>query len=88
MSEQTPPTEEREPTPEEIKEMRSRMSAYFDDQIPFLTKQAEYEELLTKIDVAQFRRHEVMYRRFQMQQEMTPHKPESNPEERKLKKSE
>lgn len=59
-------TPEREPTPEEIQEMRTRMESYYDNQIPFLTKQKEYENLLADIEYARARRIEMTIRIAQM----------------------
>jgi succinate dehydrogenase/fumarate reductase flavoprotein subunit len=58
--------QDREPTPEEIAEMRERMQAYYDNQIPFLTKQKEYETLLADIEQARARRIEMTIRIAQM----------------------
>lgn len=66
MSNQEQFTPEREPTPEEIAEMRTRMESYYDNQIPFLTKQKDYENLLADIEYARARRIEMTIRIAQM----------------------
>lgn len=66
MSNQEQFTPEREPTPEEIQEMRTRMESYYDNQIPFLTKQKDYENLLADIEYARARRIEMTIRIAQM----------------------
>lgn len=58
--------QDREPTPEEIAEMRERMLEYYENQIPFLTKQKEYETLLSEIEIARARRVEASIRIAQM----------------------
>ena len=58
--------QDREPTPEEIQEMRDRMNSYYDNQIPFLTKQKDYETLLADIEQARARRIEMTIRIAQM----------------------
>ena len=60
------PNVEREPTAEEIAEMREKMQAYYDNQIPFLQKQKEYENLLAEIEIARARRIEMTIRIAQM----------------------
>lgn len=60
------PQVEKEPTPEEIAEMRERMQAYYDNQIPFLQKQKDYETLLAEIEMARARRIEMTIRIAQM----------------------
>lgn len=60
------PNVEREPTAEEIAEMREKMQAYYDNQIPFLQKQKEYENLLADIELARAKRIEMTIRIAQM----------------------
>lgn len=82
--------QDREPTPEEIAEMRERMLEYYENQIPFLTKQKEYETLLSEIEIARARRVEASIRIAQMT--MGPQEEEENipqaeePKKRTLKK--
>lgn len=90
--------QDREPTPEEIQEMRDRMQSYYDNQIPFLEKQKQYEILLADIEQARARRIEMTIRIAQMT--MGPEGPQENlesgsdedidlkSEKRKLKKKE
>jgi len=92
----TEPNVEREPTPEEIQEMRNRMSEYYDNQIPFLEKQVKYENLLADIELARAKRIEMTIRIAQMtmgpQQDNEDENPGSDydvdakPEKRTLKK--
>lgn len=92
----TEPIQEREPSPEEIAEMRERMQSYYENQIPFLTKQKEYENLLMDIEIARARRIEATIRIAQMtmgpaddqdnDQPETDQENEVKTEKRKLKK--
>jgi hypothetical protein len=87
----TEETVEREPSPEEIQEMRERMTAYYDNQIPFLEKQLKYETLLADIEMARAKRIEMTIRIAQMtmgpqEEEETPEPTQEKP--RKLKKTE
>jgi hypothetical protein len=70
--------QDREPTPEEIAEMRERMTEYYDNQIPFLIKQKEYETLLSEIEIARARRIEASIRIAQMT--MGPQEGQEEPE--------
>lgn len=86
-------TTEKEPSAEEIQEMRNRMLFHFDSQIPFLQKQKEYETLLMDIEVARARRIEATIRIAQMtmgpaeEEDDSSENPEDNKtEKRKLKK--
>ena len=77
---------EREPTPEEVAEMTKKMDAYYDDRIPFLKKQLEYEELVTSIEVSRYRRLEAIIRQMQMEAGPKQAQETSAPKkERKLK---
>jgi hypothetical protein len=58
--------QDREPTPEEIAEMRDRMQSYYEQQIPFLEKQLKYENLLADIELARAKRIEMTIRIAQM----------------------
>lgn len=87
--------QDREPTPQEIAEMRERMQSYYETQIPFLTKQKDYETLLMDIEIARARRIEATIRIAQMtmgpenEEEQDMQKEvEEKPKERKLKKTE
>ena len=57
---------EKEPTTEEIQEMRERMQSYYENQIPFLEKQLKYENLLADIELARAKRIEMTIRIAQM----------------------
>lgn len=48
--------EEREPTPQELNEYRESMKKFYDQQIPMLKKQREYETLLADIEEARAKR--------------------------------
>lgn len=68
-------TKEREYTPEEIKQMEAQREAqkqellkFYNEELPFLRAQAEYEECLTRIDLAKMQRLEMMIARAQMNQ--------------------
>lgn len=86
----TEPTVEKEPTPEEIAEMKQRMAKYYEDQIPFLKTQKEYEELLADIEMARARRIEMTIRIAQMtmgpQNEADDEQETTEPVKRSLKK--
>ena len=83
------PREMPEPSPEEIKQMRANMQAYYKEQLPLVKVQAEYEKYLADIEEARARRISMSIRIAQM---MTP-EPETETEteepsekkERKLK---
>jgi hypothetical protein len=68
--------QDKEPTQEEIQEMRERMEAYYIAQIPFLEKQLKYETLLADIEIARARRVEMTIRIAQMT--MGPQEEESD----------
>lgn len=63
------PQDLREPTPEEIKQMRTNMQAYYKEQLPLVKIQAEYEKYLADIEEARARRISMNIRIAQM---MTP----------------
>lgn len=46
----------REPTPEEIEQIKIERTTYWDSMIPFLTKQAEYERLVTELEELHMRK--------------------------------
>lgn len=90
MSEQTinpdTRTEEKEgqPTPEQMAEMKAKMLAYYNEQIPFLEIQERYETLAATIEEARFRR---MRATMSLAQMMAPPPPqEEKATERPLKK--
>lgn len=82
---------EKEPTAEEIQEMRERMQSYYENQIPFLEKQLKYENLLSDIELARAKRIEMTIRIAQMtmgpQEEEQPLE-QTQEKQRKLKKTE
>lgn len=80
------PEQEKEMTQEEIeahekrmKEQREELMKFYDEQLPFLKKQAEYEETITRIEVAKMQRLEIMYAKAQMMG--GPKGPEEEPED-------
>jgi len=87
--------QEKEPTAEEIQEMRERMQSYYENQIPFLEKQLKYENLLADIELARAKRIEMTIRIAQMtmgpQEEELETEQSAEPtqeKQRKLKKTE
>jgi hypothetical protein len=83
---------EKEPTAEEIQEMRERMQSYYENQIPFLEKQLKYENLLADIELARAKRIEMTIRIAQMtmgpQEEEEQQTEPAQEKQRKLKKTE
>jgi hypothetical protein len=73
--------DEREPTPEEIAELRSKMKEYYKEQIPFHKLQLEYETILAEIEMARAKRVEMAIRIAQM----TAGPKDEQPQPRKLK---
>lgn len=76
-----------QPSPEEIKQMRASMQAYYKEQLPLVKVQAEYEKYLADIEEARARRISMNIRIAQM---MAPPSESDNQEdapkkERKLK---
>jgi len=93
MAKNTNTQEEHEPSEAEIKEMRDRMLAHYDEEIPMLQKQLEYEKLVSDIEEARLKRVTMTMRIAQImagppqQQETPPAKPEEEKkQERQLKK--
>jgi hypothetical protein len=69
MSEDTTENQEnapKEPTPAELAEMRQRMKTYYEEQIPFLKVQNDYESLLADIEENRARRINMSIRIAQM----------------------
>lgn len=89
MANKTNKTEEaKKLSPKEIKEMRAKTEAWYDEQIPFLEKQFNYEDLVAKIEEAKLRKlHAIM----QMAHLMNPYEegeeeePSAKEEKRTLK---
>lgn len=81
---------EKEPTPEELAKMRLKMVAYYEEEIPLLKQQAEYERLLAEIEESRAKRISFNMRIAQM---LAPPAPSQEPESesnltnRKLKTS-
>lgn len=59
---------EMELSPEELMEKKEEMKKFFEESIPYLKAQFEYEELLTKIDEARFKRISIQYQYAMMSQ--------------------
>ena len=59
---------------EEVQEKKEVIKAFYEEEIPFLKLRAEYEDLITKIEVSRFER---MTMQMQMAQIMAP-PPEEN----------
>jgi uncharacterized membrane-anchored protein YhcB (DUF1043 family) len=75
---------ERPLTQAELEEYRRNMEKHFEEQVPFLKKQAEYEELLTNIEMLRLKRMECIIRQVQLEQGPKKEEPKEN-SERKLK---
>jgi len=81
---------EKEATPEELAEMRVKMVAYYEEEIPLLKQQAEYERLLAEIEESRAKRISFNMRIAQMLAPPAPPQepePDSNSTGRKLKTS-
>lgn len=85
MSEVKEAPAEQEFTEEQIREheaameaQRKELMAFYKKQTPFLKAQAEYEELITRIEVAKMTRLEIMYAKAQMMGR-GPERPEAEP---------
>ena len=68
----TPPTEA------QLKERRAALNKFYGEQIPLLKKQAEYEDLLTKIEVSKMTRLEIALAKMELQNE--PRKEHKDPQ--------
>jgi len=66
MSEEQKDQEQPKYTDAQLETMRKERMAWYKKEIPVLKAQAEYEELLTKIDVAKMTRVEIMMAQAQM----------------------
>lgn len=53
-------------TPEQLDEARAKMVKYWEDEIPKLKIQLEFEELIAKIEEMRYRRIEFITRRAQL----------------------
>jgi hypothetical protein len=81
MSEQTNQNE-REYTPEEIREMQAKTLAYYKSQINVLTAQCNVEELKARIKKAQFEAFDYSMRMLQINQAMKDAAEEEEAEEK------
>lgn len=52
--------EKRQMTPEEIKEKQDQLKNDYEEQIEYLKPQAEYEDLLAKIEESKYRRYKAI----------------------------
>jgi len=75
MSDEENATVQVEPTPEQIAEheeamraQKKELTAFYKSELPLLRLQSEYEECLSKIEVAKMQRFEIMMARAQMMQ--------------------
>ena len=66
---------------EELAKRKQEMLAYYDEQLPFLTKQKEYETVITEIEELRMRR---IYAQVKIGNMLAP-EPEEVKEPRKLK---
>jgi hypothetical protein len=83
MSEKTNP-QEQEMTPEQMKEMRAKMHAYYEEQLPLVRLQSEYEKSLADIEEARARRITMSIRIAELMARQNDEEPIAKPE-RKLK---
>ncbi len=74
----------REPTPEEIEQIKIERTTYWESMIPFLTKQAEYERLVTELEELHMRKIFAQVKVANMVAD--PPQPEGEPKMRALKK--
>lgn len=87
MSKEKAPERE-EMSEEEIKKQKAELMKFYKDQTPLLKQQAEYEETITRIEIAKFSRLEIMLTKAQM---MAPppgqeeQEEQQEPQARKLK---
>ena len=69
----------KEPTPEELKKRKQELMAFYKGELSLLRLHSEYEELLTKIDVAKMTRIEIMMARAQMMEGPQSEGPQQGP---------
>lgn len=67
-------------TPEQLKEMRTSMMKHYEQQIPLLKKQKDYEVLLADIEEARARRMEMTIRLARMMAGPPPSPPQESDE--------
>ena len=82
------PEEEQKLSPEQLKERQEKLLKHYEDSLPLLEKQLEYESLVTKVTEQRFNQFRM---EFQMNQMMAPPPEEKveisgQPIERKLVK--
>jgi len=86
--------EEMQLTPEELAARKEEMKQFYEDSVPYLKLQAEYEQLLTDIEESRFKRASFQYQ-YAMMMAQQPEDPNAEnetptdeaPKGRKLKKS-
>jgi len=57
---------QKEPTAEDLKKQKAELTKFYKEQLPLLRLQAEYEECITRIDIAKMQRFEIMMQKAQM----------------------
>ncbi len=72
--------EEMNLSPEELTQRKEEMKRFFDDSIPYLESQSQYEKLLTDIEEARFKRATFQYQ-FAMMAQNTNSFPDAEGEE-------
>ena len=77
---------QKQPTPEELEQRRKQLIKFYNEELPLLKKQAEYEKLLTEIDMAKMTRLEIMITKAQIMQGPQDKQPE-NVEPKQSKKN-
>lgn len=63
-------------TPEEMKEMRLKMKTFYEEELPYLRLQEEYQKLLANIELHKYNQMKTMAQSAYLYQEL------SNPEEK------
>lgn len=64
-------------TPEQLEEQKEKMLEFYQNSMPYLKAQLDYEEMLLKIDEARFKRSSIQYQYAMM---MAPQEEESGDE--------
>lgn len=82
------PEQQRALTPEEITQRKKEMEEYYDTEIPFLTKQLQYEMIITQLEEARARRctAQLTIANIMAKAPEEPEEPKEESKERKLKK--
>jgi hypothetical protein len=80
-------------TPEEMKEMRLKMKTFYEEELPYLRLQEEYQKLLANIELHKYNQMKMMAQSAYLYQELSNpeeksqgSKPAQNPEEAEGKK--